>query len=214
MVNHCTFYHCGYDNLPVIDARNVDVATIQNCIFSESSQFASLVELYSWSQILYTDVHSSGDISLHPNVSLGAGILYEDPQFANAPEGLFNLDPESVLYDHPGTEGVAYGDRRRHDPSVIQSVDPQIVSGYALIQNYPNPFNGGTNLRFSLEHPESVTIKLFDLNGREIISTLSQSYSAGSHDIHLQLGYLESGIYLCQLSFGAERLMTKMTVIK
>ncbi len=214
MVNQCTFYNCGYDNLPVIDARNVDVATIQNCIFSESSQFASLIELYSWSQILYTDVHSSGDITLYPNVTLGAGILYADPQFANAPEGLFNLVPESVLYDHPGTQGVAYGDRRRHDPTVIQSLNNQPISSYDLISNFPNPFNAGTNLKFSLDSSGDVAVFIYDLNGRQLSQIVSQKFAAGSHTVHLQLDYLESGLFLCKLVHGDEQFMTKMTVIK
>lgn len=214
MINHCTFYHCGYDNETLIDARNVDVATVQNCIFSESSQFASVVELYSWSQIRYTNVYNSGDISLYPNVTLGAGILYEDPQFANTAEGDFTLLPASVLYDHPGTEGVAYGDRRWHDPSVPQSIDDQPRLSYDLVGNYPNPFNGETTLRFSLEHDSQVDVQIFDLTGRQVSHPVSHRFTAGAHQLPLNLDAFESGVYLCKVSKGSAHEMTKMTVIK
>ena len=214
MINHCTFYYCGYDNVPVIDARNVDVATIQNCIFSQSSQFASLVELYSWSQIMYTNVDASGDITLYPNVTLGEGILYEQPQFSNPSEGDFELLASSVLYDHPGNQGVAYGDRRRHDPDIIQSIDSELISSYALISNYPNPFNAGTSLQFSLELAEWVDVIIYDLVGREVAHPVSDNFSAGSQNVHLQLDELESGVYLCKVQSGTQTFMTKMTVIK
>ncbi len=214
MINHCTFYHCGYDNETVIDARNVDGTTIQNCIFAESSQSTSVVELYSWSQIKFTNVYASGEITLYPNVTLGEGMLYEDPAFANAPEGDFTLTPESVLYDHPGTEGVAYGDRRWHDPNVHQSVEPQLVRGYDLIHNYPNPFNGSTNLQIELESNSALHIDIYDLTGRLISSPHSGFYLAGSHTIQLDLGYLESGLYLCSVKNDVTQFMTKMTVLK
>lgn len=214
MVNHCTFYHCGYNNETVINARNVDVATIKNCIFSESSQSDNLVELYSWSQILYTDVYNSGDISLHPNVTLGAGILYVDPQFANPAEGLLDLVPGSVLYDYPGTDGLAYGDRRRHDPSVPQAIDQPLENDHELVSNFPNPFNGGTTLRFSLEHDSQVDVQIFDLTGRQVSHPVSHRFTAGAHQLSLNLDAFESGVYMCRVSMGIEQQMTKMTVIK
>ena len=213
-INHNTFYFCGYENVPVINARNVDVATIQNGIFSQSSQFASLVELYSWSQIQYTNVDASGDITLYPNVVLGAGIIYEAPQFLNPSEGNFTLDPVSVLYNYPGTEGVAYGDRRRHDPSVPQSINHQRIESFELVSNYPNPFNGGTTLRFSLEMDSQVDVTIYDLTGREISHPISNTYLSGLHNIKLGLDALESGIYMARVELGSEVQMTKLTVIK
>jgi len=192
----------------------VDGATIKNSVFSESSQFSSVVELYSWSQILYTDVHSSGDITLYPNVSLGAGILYEDPLFSNAAEGLFNLEPESVLYDYPGTEGVAYGDRRRHDPSVIQALNHQPINSFDLISNYPNPFNSGTNLKLSLTSSAWVEVFIYNLKGQQLSHPVSQRFTAGSHTVPLKLDHLESGLYFCKVFHGDAQLMTKLTVIK
>ncbi|NQV40809.1 MAG: T9SS type A sorting domain-containing protein [Candidatus Marinimicrobia bacterium] len=214
MVNQCTFYYCGYDNVPVIDARNVDVATVQNCIFSQSSQFASLVELYSWSQIMYTNIDASGDITLYPNVTLGAGILYEDPQFSNPSEGQFDLLAASVLYDHPGNQGVAYGDRRRHDPSIIQAVDDQPIISHNLVSNYPNPFNGETILSISLENDSQVDVQVYDLTGRQLLHPISNRFTAGAHNLSLNLSAFESGVYLCKVSMGRDHSMTKMTVIK
>ncbi|MBC8374608.1 MAG: T9SS type A sorting domain-containing protein [FCB group bacterium] len=214
MVNHCTFYYCGYDNVPVIDARNVDVATIQNSIFSQSSQFASLVELYSWSQIMYTNAYSTGDITLYPNVTLGAGILYEDPQFSNPSEGQFDLLASSVLYEYPGNQGVAYGDRRRHDPSVIQALDDQPIRSHELVSNYPNPFNGETTLRFSLEQDGQVDVQIFDLTGRQLLHPVSERFARGVYNLALNLDAFESGVYLCKVSLDNQYQMTKMTVIK
>ena len=214
MINHCTFYYCGSEGETVIDARNVDVATVQNSIFSESSKFASIVELYSWSQIQYVDVYASGDITLYPNVVQGTGITYEVPQFVNPTEGNFTLDPISVLYNYPGTDGVAYGDRRRHDPSVPQAIEYQLITRPDLVSNYPNPFNGGTTLRFSLENDSQVDVQIYDLTGRQMRQPISGKYPSGTHNIQLGLNELASGVYLCKVDLGSEVLMTKMMVIK
>ena len=73
---------------------------------------------------------------------------------------------------------------------------------FDLMQNYPNPFNPGTNLKFAVPHDANITLRVFDINGREIATLLSgRFYSKGTHTYYFdsQEYSLSSGIYFYQL---------------
>ena len=65
----------------------------------------------------------------------------------------------------------------------IEERDVQIADGYKLQQNYPNPFNPSTTITFHIPQNESVSLSVYDLQGREVATLLNQSMSAGSYDL-------------------------------
>jgi len=70
------------------------------------------------------------------------------------------------------------------------------------MQNYPNPFNPGTNLKFAVPHDANITLRVFDINGREVATLLSgRFYSKGTYSYYFdsQKYLLSSGIYFYQL---------------
>jgi polygalacturonase len=68
-----------------------------------------------------------------------------------------------------------------------------------LLQNYPNPFNPSTTVSFNLPMRSFVSLKVFDLNGREVATIISEEMSAGSHSRQWNANNLTSGIYFCRL---------------
>src|SRR5437660_10134292 len=88
-----------------------------------------------------------------------------------------------------------------------------LSSEYRLDQNYPNPFNPTTSVRFSLREAGTVSIKVFDLLGREIKTIVDNRHlEAGVHEATIDLPGLASGIYFCTISanqgkFSAARKM-------
>lgn len=70
---------------------------------------------------------------------------------------------------------------------------------FSLEQNYPNPFNPETKISFSLPEAGFVTIKLYDLLGREVMLLANRNYSAGSYSTRLNAAGLGSGIYFYTL---------------
>jgi len=73
---------------------------------------------------------------------------------------------------------------------------------FDLMQNYPNPFNPGTNLKFAVPHDANITLRVFDINGREIATLLGgRFYTKGTHTYYFdsQEYSLSSGIYFYQL---------------
>jgi outer membrane protein assembly factor BamB len=73
---------------------------------------------------------------------------------------------------------------------------------YTLEQNYPNPFNSTTNIKYSISQSGRVSIKVFDLLGRELATLLDRYQEAGSYDLIFQADNLASGIYFYQLQVG------------
>jgi len=72
-------------------------------------------------------------------------------------------------------------------------------NNFGLRQNYPNPFNPATTINFSLPVSERVTLKIFDLNGREIKTLVQQNLPAGEHRVTFDAGGMASGVYFYQI---------------
>lgn len=92
---------------------------------------------------------------------------------------------------------------------------------YNLSQNYPNPFNPSTNISFSLPASSTVSISIYDINGRKVSDVLSDANkSAGNHEVRFDATNLASGVYLYKIdakSVSQNRSFSqikRMTLIK
>jgi len=84
-----------------------------------------------------------------------------------------------------------------------------------LNQNFPNPFNPSTQIQFSLPSTQEVTLKVYDIMGREVATLLNNArQSAGSHSITFDASRVSSGVYFYRLSTQNSSLTRKMTLIK
>ncbi len=71
-----------------------------------------------------------------------------------------------------------------------------------LFQNYPNPFNPATTIEFALAGPGFVTLKIYDLLGRQVAALVSEKMAAGIHTLKWDAGGLAGGVYLYRLNAG------------
>ena len=86
---------------------------------------------------------------------------------------------------------------------------------FTLNQNYPNPFNGGTIIRYSIERQTNVTLKVFDLLGREVETLVDHIQSPGSYEVNFpRTKPLASGVYFYRLTSGGNTLVRKMVYIR
>jgi hypothetical protein len=102
----------------------------------------------------------------------------------------------------------------------VLSVDePTLPNTFELGQNFPNPFNPSTNIPFILARSGLVTIKIYDLMGREIITLLDSDKNEGSYHV-TWLGKdkfgesMPSGIYIYQIKSGELIRSKKMHLLK
>jgi hypothetical protein len=71
---------------------------------------------------------------------------------------------------------------------------------FELKQNYPNPFNPTTNIEFSLKAAGHITLKVFDVLGRQVAIVADEYKTAGSYKIGYDAGRLSSGVYYYTLT--------------
>jgi photosystem II stability/assembly factor-like uncharacterized protein len=74
-----------------------------------------------------------------------------------------------------------------------------IPTDFSLLQNYPNPFNPSTMFRFQLPVSGKVSLKLFDVLGREVATIVNEELPAGSYERQWNAGTLASGMYMFRL---------------
>jgi len=92
----------------------------------------------------------------------------------------------------------------------------QVVNNFDLAQNYPNPFNPSTRIRYSIGTSSFVSIKIYDILGREVAVLLNEQKNAGEHEITFNSAKynLASGVYFYKLSAGGFTSVKKMLLLK
>lgn len=85
---------------------------------------------------------------------------------------------------------------------------------FGLFQNYPNPFNPVTFIRYSLPSRAFVTLKIYDLLGRELETLVEEMQSEGVTTVKFDGGKLPSGVYIYKLQAGNYSAINKMVLIK
>ena len=89
-----------------------------------------------------------------------------------------------------------------------------IADKYSLGQNYPNPFNPSTKISFSILKNEFVSIKVFDISGKEIAQLVNNEMKAGSYEYTFNGSSLASGVYFYRISTPNFTETKKMTLVK
>lgn len=92
--------------------------------------------------------------------------------------------------------------------------NPTVTKSFMLLQNYPNPVNPTTTIRFELAKAGHVTLKVFDLLGREVRMLLDEDRPAGHHSVVFQADGLASGVYVCSLQVPGLLQYRKMVVLR
>jgi hypothetical protein len=87
-------------------------------------------------------------------------------------------------------------------------------TAFSLAQNFPNPFNPSTTISFDLPSQSFVSLKIFDLIGREVATIVSEELSAGSHSRQWNATGMPSGVYFYRLQAGSFTGTKKLLLLK
>jgi photosystem II stability/assembly factor-like uncharacterized protein len=90
----------------------------------------------------------------------------------------------------------------------------KLPSDFKLSQNYPEPFNPSTTISFSLPSKFFVSLKIFDLLGREVATIVSEEMSAGSYSRQWTAINMPSGVYFYRLQAGSFTEAKKLILLK
>jgi len=85
---------------------------------------------------------------------------------------------------------------------------------FQLFQNYPNPFNPSTNIKFSIAKQDIVSLKVYDVLGREIATLVNEEKPAGEYIVKFNTNEITGGVYFYRLKIKEFINTKKMLLIK
>jgi Secretion system C-terminal sorting domain/CARDB len=90
----------------------------------------------------------------------------------------------------------------------------EIPNYFSLAQNYPNPFNPSTSIKFSVPKQTNVTLKIYDVLGKEVATLVNEMKQPGFHTVDFNASDFASGIYFYRLDAGEFSSVKKMMLVK
>jgi len=99
-------------------------------------------------------------------------------------------------------------------PVGIQNISTAVPDEFVLYQNYPNPFNPTTNIKYQIKNNSFVTLKVFDILGKEIATLVDEKLSAGTYSVDWNAGAYPSGVYFYKLQTENYSDVKKMMLTK
>jgi len=208
-------------------------AEITNTIFWADSAISEAPEIYadnnSSPNLTYCDIHGGwqgeGNIDSNPwfrgpyigdyyLMSIDYGFPYESPCIdAGHPDIL-----DSVLDSLWGLGTIlsdmgAYGGGDSVEVGIVNR-EIEVPKRLSLFQNYPNPFNAVTTIGFTLPQAQHVTLKVYDLLGRETAILIDEDKQAGEHAIAWKAGEISSGLYFYRIQTGDYKETQSMILLK
>ncbi len=161
--------------------------------------------------VLYKRVAGNEDFGTLAQI-LGQGTTSQPHDY----EYIDNMVVNSVTYQYRISDVDINGVETLHN--IIVSATPTaetiIPTEYALYQNYPNPFNASTTIRYDIKETGTVSLKVFDLLGREVATLVDEKQDANSYTITWDAIGLPSGIYFYQLKSGDFNAFKKLILLK
>lgn len=187
--------HPVYQNTYIIseEGQSWDVELVINQIQQNTAFFKMPVEL----KITFSDVT---DTLITINNDMNNQVF----------NFLFDKEPVNLVFDPLANIVLKAGN------TILVSVedDEVLPTEFRLEQNYPNPFNPSTIIKFTLPETEIVTLKIYDVTGKEVAVLLDEEKSAGLHSIEFDASGLASGTYYYKLQAGNNIETCKMLLLK
>lgn len=146
----------------------------------------------SWSKI--------GNVAGHGTISTTSNYTYSDRNLAS---GKYSYRLKQIDFN---------GNYKYYDLS--NEVIIGTPSKYALSQNYPNPFNPSTSISYEIPTSNFVSLKIYDMMGKEVASLVSGNQEAGFYTVKFDASKLSSGIYFYKLQANDFTATKKLMLLK
>jgi hypothetical protein len=181
---------------------------------------------FNWTQtsLNYGDI---GILSVYNNIIFAGGAISgggfyvstnNGLSWVNKSDGLINLVGGIVIsnnYIFVATGGAGVYKRPLSEIVGINKITGTMPKNYKLSQNFPNPFNSSTLISYELPFNNHVTLKIYDILGKENETLVDEKQSSGKYSINWDASKNSSGIYFCRfVAVSANKNEVYMSVIK
>ncbi len=119
-----------------------------------------------------------------------------------------------ITYDNPIVPGVDTYTFKTPGSILAAENESGKVYTFALQQNYPNPFNPATKITYSIPKAGHVSMKVFDILGREVLTLVNTEMKAGEYSVDFNASNFASGVYFYKLKAGDKSVVKKMLLLK
>jgi hypothetical protein len=183
--------------------------------------------------VITGSTHNSMALSVDSSGALFAAISGDDVNFHYRGLGVYFSTDTGATWNYAGLDSitvnrlVSYGDSTyaatNNGLYILTRTAVNVTSvrqagnvpmSYALFQNYPNPFNPSTTIRFQLAASSRVTLKIYDVLGREVASLVDGQMNAGVHQVTFDAAKFASGIYFYRIQAGSFTATKKLMLLK
>ncbi len=183
------------------------------------SLFKSLVVVNNSNQEMEINGLLNRDSSYHVNESLPILIAAQDSAVLNV-----KFKPKSGP-NHPDDLYLQWNKKDERIARIVKlsGTTDSIATGvnkgqnkleFTLAQSYPNPFNPTTKISFTIPKEGNVTLKVYDILGREISTLINSELKPGNYNINFSAENLPSGVYLYNLRVNDYNMTKKMLLLR
>lgn len=151
----------------------------------------------------YRDSTTTGDTSKPLKVTMNIGIKNG---FSAVIWSVFNKDSLTFTNLYARKILIIIGD--------IKKIGSDVPDNYSLYPNYPNPFNPNTTIKFNVKEYKYVSIKIYDIQGKEAATLVDEKLMPGVYSVSFNGSGLASGAYFCRMSAGNYLSVKKMILTK
>ncbi len=140
-------------------------------------------------------------------------------------QGYQYVSNDAAPYQGPGAggwEGVEILPKNLYDVlgwlwenyTTVDKHKPTVVASSSLMQNYPNPFNPTTTIEFALDRSRNISLRVYDLMGKEVAVLAQGVHPAGVHHVTFSGENLSGGLYLYRLEYDGFSETRRMVLLK
>ena len=188
---------------------------VRNNTSSNITVNISIINRYvtpGWDSIGICDWHNCYAAGVYNITSVTPPGAYETLYVYFAPNGIAGSGHCTVRVNYQSTT-IDQDFAVEANPIGIKQIS-SIIKDFELGQNYPNPFNPNTKIGFSLPKGEYVSLRVYDILGREVRVLVSQNMTPGEYEVDFDAKNLSSGMYYYSLRAGENVSVKKMVLVK
>ena len=170
------------------------------------------------------DANTGDLLRVFDNVTYSAGNLeqYNNLVYQVNVSGIGNKTVKLCLEVSDNLEAEYFAADKLTDENILAKSNIQqvelnetvVIKDYDLFQNYPNPFNPSTTISFQMPKDGFVTLKIYDILGKEVTTLVNEFKTTGKYNVQFNASNLASGMYIYQIKAGEYSNTKKLMLMK